>query len=870
MGDIGNRKNLLIVGFADIHARLLARAFASDFEVQVLDGTLDQPQQESPPNSVIIADERGSQSDFRNAVIRLRTQQYVWSPIIALGSHRAPQSDSDDWAIQYDGFPPDISHLRQLIDSAKPVSLDRRDEIIRAALICLWQDIAYLSSASQGLGAVDNVDVRKTLASISASVKADPIAVECDTIKGFAEAAGMALDLPGLDSRTSGELRDMVVQAETAAREIDAPSMLRGLLHKLSNTLRFSEWSDLALRELAERMHRIVCCIPLDSVESVLPGSSRVLLGLRDGDGPPADPHTLCHWAQEHRAKLTALAEMIASLRAEDCCRARGYIQRIAIIEDDANWSSQIRAVVTMVAPGTEVIHAETYEDAERLLAKFSSGTLALIDLGLPRDRKAQIHSDIDLSAGLELIRRHSGKEGSISFMVLTAAQNYAEAVRNSMCAGVQAEDYIQKDPKTWEQQLRSRLEIRLRSDERPALSKVDVFRCTSRLVRVNGVEICLNRKPFVLLDYLASHSRSWCNVDEMRKDLTQPGSSDITPPMSKEQLRMLDEGERFTPYDLLTPKHIQDYVYDMRTAVAEAFRAAGRSSSAPDIIAYSPELEAYRLQAVVNTYDELEKAQQSRHRPRALVVEDHPLWSSSIVARLAALSFEVRHVQCVEQFDATVNGWVPDVVTLDLQLPKDEIDLAQEKAHESNGVRIMRTLSRDFPEVRVAVMTSVAWDDSLMLEVLKEGVLIHDYIDKKWDNALDRLVNSVWRLVLEVERGSTIPPGEHPGQIVVVSLSNAGSGIVRINDVEIALTNAPAQVFARLASSANAPVDRDSLVDMLWRAEELSDTFEDNLNAIVARLRKEITEKTDGMVDGKTLVRSADGVYWLHGVVCG
>ena len=252
----------------------------------------------------------------------------------------------------------------------------------------------------------------------------------------------------------------------------------------------------------------------------------------------------------------------------------------------------------------------------------------------------------------------------------------------------------------------------------------------------------------------------------------------------------------------------------------------------------------------------------------KVLVVEDHPQWSEIMVSKLSALGFDVKQAVCVEQFQEIIREWVPDVVTLDIQLPFSMQEYEQRYAHEKNGMLIMRNISSSYPEVRVAVMTSIAWNDAVMIEMLRHGVAIHDYIDKKWDNAIDRLSTSVWRLSVEMQRGSRIPQCQEVEDLVTVSLPDGNDSVVRISDHQVSLSRGPALVFRMLVKSANTPVDRDAIVDALWSAEDLSDTYEDNLNTIIRRLRKEITEQTSGRIDGKRLVRSADGVYWIHGVI--
>ena len=207
-------------------------------------------------------------------------------------------------------------------------------------------------------------------------------------------------------------------------------------------------------------------------------------------------------------------------------------------------------------------------------------------------------------------------------------------------------------------------------------------------------------------------------------------------------------------------------------------------------------------------------------------------------------------------------------MVTLDLQLPRNEQELRNKIADEEHGMAVLRLIKSRNPGTPVAVLTSVAWKDSLMLEFLREGISIYDYIDKHWDDALDRLRLSMWRLSTQIERGSVIAAGKSVGPLHRVALSEDDPGCVNIDGSEIRLSPNSMKVLVPLVRSPNAPVDRDALVDSLWEPEQLSDTFEDNLNTIVTRLRREITEGSGGVIQGKDIIRSTDGAYWLHGMV--
>lgn len=861
-----------MVGFSPVHQELLRAQLSSRFDLGVGCDSLANITKFSDASSVIVVLQQGFGNHTKDEVIALRTQSYVWNPVVILESKSSRADDSVEWSIWHHGFPPNIEELISLIGSAFPLSQDRRNEVVSSGILQMHSDLSFLRAGNYNSGN-DDAAIRNEICELGLLIAQDGTVLELSDVRVLVERLQSAMELPIIDQRTLADLRTSVVRTETIAREYNASAGLRSRLHQFSNSLRYAEWACSTCSERTSRLVDAADIIPRDIAELVMPGAKAILDNLKCLIKPLKDncnDKGALEFLSQSSCMLAALDAAVVRVRPDVCCADESAVKQIVIVEDDMRWQAQIRSVLNEIACGIDVVATDNYTSATHILESCPEGTLALVDLGLPASKVAGKDNTIDLDAGLKLMRQYERSgHGKVRFIVLTAAQNYACAVRECLSMGVQPADYIQKDPQTWEQQLRSRVQIAL-AQKKHSLPIVDVFRCTARLVRVDGVEVILERKPYVVLEYLATRPRAWSSVTQMRSDLTQPGDHDITPPMSKEQLVQLDQGARITPFDILTPKHIHDYVYDLRKRVAKAFADSGLRLDTPDIVSYNADLDAYRLQASSRVFDDLTDLVPTSMPKRVLVVEDHPDWKNNVASQLASLSFETKTTSTLRQFEKTIAEWVPEIVTLDLQIPLDERELAEHKAHEHNGIKVMRILRDMYPEVRIVVLTSIAWNDSIMLGMLRDGVTIDDYLDKKWDNAIDRLIQSVWRLSVEIQHSSRIPANHNVETVTNVTLRPDDERIVLISGHTVTLGESPARVFRMLAESPNTPVDRDRIVDAIWDSDDLSDTFEDSLNTTISRLRKEITRQTDGVVDGRQLIRSADGVYWLHGVVVG
>lgn len=121
--------------------------------------------------------------------------------------------------------------------------------------------------------------------------------------------------------------------------------------------------------------------------------------------------------------------------------------------------------------------------------------------------------------------------------------------------------------------------------------------------------------------------------------------------------------------------------------------------------------------------------AEASRHPKRILLVEDDDALSSVYVTRLQSEGFDVRRVANGEEALATALSYHPDLVVLDVMMPKvsgfDVLDILRNTPETANLKIIMLTaLSQESDKERA---TQLGADDYLV----KSQVVIADVIER-------------------------------------------------------------------------------------------------------------------------------------------
>lgn len=885
-------RRLILVGFDPTHARLLAKNLAPAFSVEITEWVqLEQPKLDTRPASeailLITTSDPLAVSQLEDRVLRLRRQSFVWNPVLAIvpraGLPANPKSHAATEALWFMAHPVDQAIATQLAGELLPLPERRRLEIVRSAVLSLRSHLRSLLRAA-------SERKRQTAASLksaildSADLAAKHRGAADDDMNPFRslarKVAGQATIRPG----ELGQLAGLASRAEGMLRGADANAPLQVSLHRLCNQLRFAEYATGPDRAALAESCRILNNLPEDEMRVTHPDLPRVIDVLRTTLEHPLAAACSDADSKDIQRKLqtavTAAKDRITSL--DEICksllpisrvqREQGGYERILIVEDEDAWREAISSVASELAGAREIISESCASRALALLGSDAPPTLMLVDLGIPQTERDLAAGRIDLDGGLNLIRTVMSRTSRHGFIILTAVENYSAAVRAALAAGLTPQDYVQKLPREWEQQLRSRIELALAPPPR-RLPLVEVLPSTGRLIRVNGIEVQLDRKPFVFLSYLADHARRWRPLEMIRISLTTPGPYDITPPVSEELSEECERGEGIypEPASLLTTKHLNEYMSAIQSATTEAFRAAA-AGSPPVLVAYDTETSSYRLEGEAAVISDERIIRKSDDRMSVLVVEDDPDWRENIRGELVGDGFVVTCAATVEEALAALES-PPHAVSLDLQLPQNSKELNAKKASEENGVSLLRHLRSHYPEVGVAVLTTLEWNDRLLLRLVREGVHFQDYISKHWPEPTARLSWSLWRLATGTMRGSMVPPASEPAGFHRIEVSQQDAHLFWIDGHELKLTPRPARVFGHLVRRLNTPVDRNELIDAAWppeEADELPDYAEDSLNTIVTRLRTAISSASKKAFDPKEVLIGTRGTYEVRGIFGG
>lgn len=865
--------HVVLTGMATAQACHLRNRLQRRCRVDVVPDCLGNLTAPADRAAIIVAGELGLSEPAVRAATRLRTECFVWQPIVLLlEDPHVPTVP--EWSVHVRSMPPDITDLVQLLSAVSPVTHDRQLEIASASLLSLWDALLSLSRTCRAPATIGQEELSAALQHIEALSVANPATRTLEPLSELVLRGPALVRMPEVGPEGSARLKQLVVQAEEAVRAVRGAQRLHASVHHLNNLVRLEAWSSSRPWQLMREAHSVLAHFPGAVADRLSPGLSRNLVAIRkvllEPLAQPPDHGPGDALAAAFDAASSALAETrhhIARLRAVHCGSGEVSIDRILVVEDEPCWREQIVALLKDMDLPTRVEQASNVEQAERCLHAEGCGVLLLLDLGLPLNSSDESDGKVALDGGLHLARTANSSGLAARVIVLTAAENYAEAVRMALRSGVEAWDYIQKGP-FWEEQLRSRVRIAL-MPRPPRIPDVQVYRSTLGLVCVDGVEVLLDRKPYLLLEYLAERARRWCPVERMREDLSQPGRHDLTPPLTRDadSSGLETVGAHVTPYDLLTPARLQDLVYDVRRGISEAFAATGRRLDASALLAFQPEPPAYRLQARTEVCESPSSTLHAAAPASVLIIEDDPHWADAIVAAVRFLGFDTALARTLDEAKAAVLSRPPDLISLDLQIPRDEAELASGLASEANSVAFLEFLGSASPESRTAVLTAVAHMDGVMLDLLRKGIAVSDYVSKQWDRPLDRLVHSLWRLWMEGQRGTQIVGDTADVPLHRVQVHPEHSESFQVDGVEVRLAPQLAVVFSTLATSMNVPVDRELLKDALWpNPDDWPDDHDRALNTVVQRLRDAVSKATGAPATGSEVIRSRGGAYVLRG----
>jgi two-component system nitrogen regulation response regulator GlnG len=140
------------------------------------------------------------------------------------------------------------------------------------------------------------------------------------------------------------------------------------------------------------------------------------------------------------------------------------------------------------------------------------------------------------------------------------------------------------------------------------------------------------------------------------------------------------------------------------------------------------------------------------------LVVEDDSKLAESIIHYFSSKAFHVHHVPGDQKTNQVVTNLKPDLVLLDLKLPK------------INGLDILKELKKENPKLPVVIMTGYSSTETV-IESMKEGA--EDYIAKPFQlEKLEEVINQVlkrkdFRLSFKAPLIKRIDFDEATGEIV-------------------------------------------------------------------------------------------------------
>jgi DNA-binding response OmpR family regulator len=859
-------KDVSVVGPSALRAELLVssleRAQPSTFAFTISEASLATVDVEQLRSSILLSFVDIERAHAIKIAHQLRTDNFYWQPIHLLLPD-PPQTDAltADWAIYFHATPPDVHVLADRLADSEPLYSKRRVEIVQAALVALADALGSLSrSLNQQLIEPDRIlkafnETSKVLSNLGLE----------KTYEILVAAMNRTKELPVLDPQNLEPLLPLVVDAERKARDSANQAQLATTLHKLNNVLRLGLMEPGDGKQLrTDILARLVSL--RDYGVAVLPegyqrryteicdGVERLLNSINDDHVSDGDRNQLNQYSSNLNSLLrphpTALFEGTATVP----------VQRIVVTEDDPDWRRSIVNVLrNLTGVQIKIEEASTIAEAEALL-KDPQPALALIDLGLP------LHADSEpmLDAGLSLIKRFNesdnhGKRFLHRFIVLTAAENFAEAVREALGYGISPTMYLQKNPRTWENELTAQVRLALQPQNQ-RIPSIEVFKKTSRIARIEGLEIKLDYPHWCLLATLATSRRGrWSEPQRLSKLLFYNYS--VNPDARNTESDALDPEARIL-------NQLPHYTSELNLRLADAYTQARHEPLPVNVISFDPE-SGYRLNAKARVLDQVEEHLLTSPRPRVLAVEDSSEWGKQIVEELTRHGFEVRLARCIDDAREMFLMDEPDLISLDLELPMTRDELEAGIANASSAVVFLEYLRDRQSNCPVAILTAIPWQDQIMLEVLRKGVRMDDYLSKHSENPISRLANSLARLSQESLANTRILDWDPLLPLHPIRIDPATRTLTAVADFPVAPAGEGMTILKTLSATPNVFVSRAELLDVLYgEDEEGPENPERALNSHIKRLRKSITDATGGNIPGDQIVCGDRGIYWLRGVV--
>ncbi len=866
------RIDLVLVGFSQRRAELLSAAITQAepdlFACRVIDEPLARLDINQLGGAITLAANETSARDepVLQAAQRMRAEYFFWEPLhLFLKAPPKHINFEREWAIYVHALPPDVRALISSLRCAEPLSVSRREEVVISALSSLADD---LSSFARTLDQTKVVRPERLRASIQ-NVLQELTFVTDDSFESLRLELEKLASLPIIEAASIVEITPLVLTAEVRVREAERADRLLSALHTLNNILRLSADSS---EDVTEILHRIASCLRFLEERGLAALPDRIkeaatelcvnltpLISSAVTRDAPAD-------YLSYLAQLTSQLHSLVTvaIKSDRISEAGTGIERIIVIEDDPEWRQMIVKVLkTMLGQeAMEIQEAGTVADAQSLLDA-PGPALVLVDLGLPTDADSELVPD----AGLSLIKQFRGsdaQQGRVPhrFIILTATENFTKAVHDALSFGISPANYLQKNPRTWESALRAQVRLILQpSPARPP--RIEVFRRTGRIARIEGFEVKLNYPQWCLLAILAQGRRGrWHEPKKLANILYWNYS--LNPESRSSETDALDPEERI----LLQLPH---YSSDLRGRLADAYAKAVHKPLPVDVLSFEEE-SGYRLNADAQILDRVNEHFRIGHRPSVLVVEDNDEWGREIVQELERRGFGPRLARWIEEARDLIESDPPDLISLDIELPATREELLEGKADAGRALELLRFLKQYEPRFPIAILTAVPWRDDVMLEILRQEVRIDDYLSKHSDQPILRLAGALARLWQESLTNSRILDWDPLTPLYPIEIDRVGGLLSSVSGYPIKPTGKGRDILKVLSETPNIFVSRLELLDAIYGDLDGLDDGPDDpdkaLNQHIKRLRKTITDATSATVQGDHVICGDRGIYWLRGIV--
>jgi two-component system torCAD operon response regulator TorR len=570
----------------------------------------------------------------------------------------------------------------------------------------------------------------------------------------------------------------------------------------------------------------------------------------------------------------------------------------MVVVEDHPQWQKTLYSALLRLGTRLTIEIAGDLDQATQLLAH-GGPALVFVDLGLPLRAGDAPEPD----AGLRLIRKFTGTERGMHhqhrFVVLTAATNYSEAVYRAVELGVAPESYLHKNPVRYEADIAAQVSIALQPSKKP-LPRIQLDVASECIARLDGYEIRLDRPIWYLLaafagGYWTDSSKSslprWRSRITLAATLAQssldpaqthapdvpeqseeadeddPAGEDDHNPVPQSLSSKLDETIEETEARLR--RRLPDYVSTLRQELDRAYRLAHHEAPPRELI--QGEEGRYMLNAELYLVRDRQSTLYRHDPPLVLVVEDDEHWRHSIAQGLHQRGFQVITAPTIADAKQAVENNEVDLISLDLELPADRDELSHHKTSPANALQFLRFMHDAAPHIAVAVLTGIAFRDSVMPQIIKEGVRIEDYIHKGEPEPVMHLSISMSRLWLESTRKIRILDWEKDTPVHPIHFDPRTGVVIAIGpkgqSKPLKISGAGQKILATLSRRPNAPIAREHLLDAVYPDTESWGKDPDNaLDLQISRLRKAIFEQT-GVSGAEVICGGPGGVYWLSGI---